>query len=86
MNPAGISTPGTFTVAVAGGAKAGNIFWQVGTFATIDTTTIFKGDVLAATTITVNSGAAVEGRIFAGAGGGQGSVTVNASTVTVPAP
>jgi hypothetical protein len=79
------TAPGS-QVVLAGGAKAGNIFWQVGTSATIDTTTIFKGDVLAATTITVNTGAAVEGRIFAGAAGGQGSVTVNAGTVTVPAP
>lgn len=79
------TAPGS-QVVLAGGAKAGNIFWQVGTSATIDTTTIFKGNVLAATTITLNTGADVEGRMFAGAAGGAGSATVSASTVSVPAP
>jgi ketosteroid isomerase-like protein len=80
-------TTGTASqVILAGGAKAGNIFWQVGTSATIDTTSIFKGNVLAAVSITINTGAAVEGRMFAGSAGGAASATVNASTVTVPAP
>lgn len=71
-------------VILAGGAKAGNVYWQVGTSATLDTTTIFKGNVLASVTITVNAGSAVEGRLLAGSNS-DGSVTVNASTVTVPA-
>ena len=80
-------TTGTSSqVILAGGAKAGNVFWQVGTSATLGVTSIFKGNVLAATSITINTGAAVEGRMFAGAAGGAGSATVNASTVTVPAP
>ena len=73
-------------VILAGGAKASHIFWVVGTSATIDTTSIFKGDVLAGVTITLNTGAAVEGSMFAGSSGGAGSATVNASTVSVPAP
>ena len=73
-------------VILAGGAKAGNVFWQVGTSATIDTTSIFKGNVLAAVSITLNTGAVAEGRMFAGSAGGAASATVNASTVTVPAP
>jgi hypothetical protein len=79
------TAPGS-SVVLAGGAKAGNVFWQVGTSATIDTTTIFKGNVLAAVSITLNTGAVVEGRMFAGSGGGAASVTVNANSVTVPAP
>jgi hypothetical protein len=58
----------------------------VGTSATLGVTSIFKGNVLAATSITINTGAAVEGRMFAGSAGGAGTATVNASTVTVPAP
>jgi ketosteroid isomerase-like protein len=73
-------------VILAGGAKASNIFWQVGTSATLGVTSIFYGDVLAATSITINTGAAVTGSMFSGAAGGTGSATVNASTVTVPAP
>ena len=71
-------------VILAGGAKADNIFWQVGSSATLDTTTIFKGNILAAVTITVNNGSVVEGRLLGGSNS-DGSVTINASTVTVPA-
>ena len=71
-------------VILAGGAKASNVFWQVGTSATLNTTTIFKGNILAAVTITVNDGSVVVGRLLAGSHS-DGSVTVNASTVTVPA-
>jgi Ice-binding-like/Bacterial Ig-like domain len=80
-----LTTAPAAQVVLAGGAKAGNIFWQVGTSATIDTTTIFKGNVLAAVSITLNTGAAVEGSMYAGSGGGSASTTVNASTVSVPA-
>ena len=72
-------------VILAGGAKASNVFWQVGSSATLDTTTIFKGNILAAITITVNTGSAVEGRLLGGSNT-DGSVTVNASTITVPVP
>jgi Ice-binding-like/Bacterial Ig-like domain len=73
-------------VILAGGAKASNVFWQVGTSATIDTTSIFQGNVLAAVSITVNTGAVVTGRLFAGSGGGAASVTVDGMSVTVPQP
>ena len=63
-------------VILAGGAKASNVFWQVGTSATLNTTTIFKGNILASVTITVNDGSAVEGRLLAGSNS-AGSVTVN---------
>ncbi|MGC2232124.1 MAG: Ig-like domain-containing protein, partial [Candidatus Acidiferrum sp.] len=73
-------------VILAGGAKASNVFWQVGTSATIDTTSIFQGNVLAAVSITVNTGAVVTGRLFAGSGGAAASVTVDGMSVTVPQP
>jgi Ice-binding-like/Bacterial Ig-like domain len=73
-------------VILAGGAKASNVYWQVGTSATIDTTTIFEGNVLAAVSITMNTGAVVTGRLFAGSGGGAASVTVDGTSVTVPQP
>ena len=82
-----LTTATNSQVILAGGAKAGNIFWQVGSSATLGITSIFKGNVLAAVSITLNTGAAVEGRMFAGsAGDPTGAVTVDASTVTVPAP
>ncbi len=70
-------------VILAGGAKASNVFWQVGTSATLNTTTIFKGNLLAAVTITVNNGSAVEGRLLAGSDS-AGAVTINQSIVSVP--
>jgi hypothetical protein len=74
------------SIVLSGGAQAKNVYWQVGSSATLGTTSIFKGNILAAVTITVNNGAAVEGRLFAGSGGGGGAVTVQSSTITVPAP
>jgi len=71
-------------VILAGGAKASNVFWQVGTSATLNTTTIFKGNILASVTITVDTGSVVEGRLLGGSNS-DGSVTINGSTVTVPA-
>jgi hypothetical protein len=80
-------TMGTGTsIVLSGGAQAKNVYWQVGSSATLGTTSIFKGNILAAVTITVNNGAAVEGRLFAGSHSGGGSVTVQSSTITVPAP
>jgi tetrahydromethanopterin S-methyltransferase subunit B len=72
-------------VILSGGAKANNVYWQVGSSATLDTTTIFKGNILAAITITANTGTVVEGRLLAGSTT-DGSVTLNATTVTLPLP
>lgn len=74
------------SVILAGGAKAGNVFWVVGTSATLSGP-IFQGNILADTSITQNGGVTVNGRLFAGSGpGGAGSVTVNGVSVNVPAP
>jgi hypothetical protein len=81
-----ITDTGT-SIVLSGGAQAKNVYWQVGSSATLGTYSIFEGNILAAVTITVDSGAAVEGRLFAGsAGDASGAVTVQSSTITVPAP
>jgi hypothetical protein len=73
-------------VILAGGANANNIFWQVGSSATLNTTTIFYGSILASVSISVNTGSAIVGRLMAGADGTpSGAVTIQGSTVTVPA-
>jgi hypothetical protein len=51
-------------VILSGGAQAKNIFWQVGRSATIGNYTIFKGNILALTSITMNSHATVQGRML----------------------
>ena len=52
-------------IILTGGAQAKNIFWQVGTSATIGNNTIFHGNVLAYTSITMNTGAVATGRMIA---------------------
>jgi hypothetical protein len=64
-------------VILSGGAKAANIFWQVGSSATLGTTSVFKGNILAQTSITVTTGAVVDGRLLAR----TGQVSLDASVV-----
>ena len=52
-------------IILANGAKAENVFWQIGSSATIGDYTSFKGNILALTSITLNTGATIEGRILA---------------------
>ncbi|OGK10350.1 MAG: hypothetical protein A2W80_05500, partial [Candidatus Riflebacteria bacterium GWC2_50_8] len=85
--------PTTLTVAVGrkviliNNAKASNIYWQVGSSATLNTTTVFKGNIMANVSITVNGGSNVEGRLLAAAGtGGSGAVVFNTSIITIPVP
>ena len=75
------TSPGTHVI-LSGGAKATNVYWAVGTSATLGTNSIFKGTILAASAITMKTGAAIEGRLLAEAA----SVTLDTSVVTVPAP
>lgn len=69
-------------VILSGGAKAANIIWQVGTSATLATTTVFKGTIMADQSITLNNGATLDGRALARIG----AVTMDANTITIPAP
>lgn len=62
-----------------GGASASNIFWQVGTSATLGTTAVFKGTILADQSISLNTGASVQGRLLARIAG----ITLAGSTVVV---
>lgn len=70
--------PGSI-VSLINGAQAKNVFWQVDT-ATIDTTAVFKGNILALNSITVANGANVEGRLLAR----NGNVTLDHDTITIP--
>ncbi len=53
------------SIILSGGAKAKNVFWQVGRSATIGDYTDFKGNILALTSITMNPYATAEGRMLA---------------------
>src|ERR1035441_10336804 len=67
-------------VLLSGGALPANIFWQVGSSATIGGGSVFKGTIMAAQSITMVTGATLEGRALARAG----QVALDANTITVP--
>ncbi len=69
-------------VVLSGGARASNIFWQVGTSATLGTTTVFKGTIMADQSIATNTGASVDGRLLARIG----AVTLAGNTLVRPTP
>jgi uncharacterized repeat protein (TIGR01451 family)/gliding motility-associated-like protein len=52
-------------VILTGGAQASNITWQVGSSATIGNYTSFAGNILALTSITMNTGSSIDGRLLA---------------------
>jgi len=53
------------TVTNGGPATFCNVFWQVGSSATLGTTTQFKGNILALASVTLNTGAGLLGRALA---------------------
>jgi uncharacterized repeat protein (TIGR02543 family) len=71
--------PGT-SIVLAGDAKAKNIFWIVGTSATLGTTSKFSGNILADQSITLETGATLVGRALTRIA----AVTLDASTITKP--
>ena len=73
------SNPGS-SVVLTGGAQACQVFWQVGSSATIGTYSDFVGNILALTSITANTGATIDGRLLAL----NGAVTLDDNLITVP--
>ncbi|MGZ8899034.1 MAG: ice-binding family protein [Limisphaerales bacterium] len=67
-------------VILIGSANADNIFWQVGTSAALATTTAFQGTILADQSISLSTGATLQGRAMASIG----AVTLDANAITVP--
>ncbi|MCA1707465.1 MAG: DUF3494 domain-containing protein, partial [Actinobacteria bacterium] len=67
-------------VALINGASPCNVFWQVGSSATLGTTSVFVGTILALTSVTAQTGASVTGRLLAS----NGAVTLDTNTVTRP--
>jgi hypothetical protein len=61
----GLTTAPASSVVLVNGASPCNVFWQVGSSATLDTTTVFQGNLMALTSISLNNGASVIGRVLA---------------------
>jgi len=71
------------TVVLIDGASFANVFWQVGSSATLGVDSVFAGNILALQDITLNTGAAIDGGLYAL----NGAVTLDNNTITsVPEP
>jgi len=73
-----LTTASGSRVLLLNGARFCRVFWQVGSSATLGTTTSFVGHILALTSITANTGATVEGQLLAR----NGAVTLDSNTIT----
>ena len=70
----------TIQVILAGGAQARNIFWQVGTSATIGTFAVFKGTIMANQAVVIDTSSTMEGRAMSFSAG----VTFNGAGGSLP--
>jgi hypothetical protein len=69
-------------VILTGGAQARNIFWQVGSSATLGAYSVFAGTVMASSSITMMIGSTTDGRALAQ----NGAVTFDGNGGALPAP
>src|SRR6185436_18465858 len=67
-------------VLLINGAQAANVFWQVGSSATLGTGSVFKGTIMALASITVTTGVTVEGRMLAR----TAAVTLDSDNIRLP--
>jgi hypothetical protein len=67
-------------VILKGGAEASNVFWQVGSSATLGTYSVVKGTIMANQSIALDTGATLSGRALARIA----AVTLDSNTVTQP--
>src|SRR5207248_10364506 len=74
-----LTTATNSSVVLNNGAQCGNVFWQVGSSATLGTGTAFLGNLIAFTSDTVTHGVNVAGRVFARGG----AVTLDTNNITV---
>jgi len=74
-----LTTASGSNVNLINGAQPCNVFWQVGSSATLGTTTDFVGTVIALTSITANTAATVDGRLLAR----NGATTLDSNVITI---
>lgn len=69
------------SVVLVNGARESNVFWQVGSSATLAAGSALSGNIIALSSITLSSGSTVSGRALAR----TAAVTMDTSSVSVPA-
>jgi uncharacterized repeat protein (TIGR01451 family) len=72
-----LTTASSSSVRLTNGGQACNVFWQIGSSATLGTNTSFVGNILALTSIALQTGAKVSGRVLAR----NGAVTLDSNTI-----
>jgi len=75
-----LTTGSASQVNLINGAQSCNVFWQIGSSATLGTGSTFRGTILALTSITVTTGVTIDGRVLAR----NGAVTLDTDTITKP--
>lgn len=75
-----LTTAAASTVALSNGADSSNVFWQVGTTASLGASSTFKGTVFAGTSIGLGASANLAGRAVAQ----TGAVTLDTNIVSLP--
>ena len=73
-------TSSASSIQLINGASECNVFWQVGSSATLGSGSVFVGNILALTSVTVESAVVVHGRALAR----NGAVTLDNDTFTQP--
>jgi hypothetical protein len=76
----GLTVNSTSGIVLSGGAQASNVFWQVGSSATLGVGSAFKGTILALTSISIATGATLDGRALAQ----HGAVTLQFNAIAAP--
>ncbi|MBP2637586.1 MAG: hypothetical protein H6Q69_448 [Firmicutes bacterium] len=74
-----LTTASGSSVNLINGAQSCNIFWQVGSSATLGTGSTFRGNILALASITATTAVTVDGRLLASVG----AVTLDTNTITI---
>jgi Ice-binding-like len=80
--PSTLTTAVNSAVVLTNGAMACNVFWQVGSSATLNTASTFVGTIMAAASISVGTNSTVNGRLLAQ----SGAVTLLTNAISVPVP
>jgi hypothetical protein len=75
-----LTTASASSVLLVNGASPCNVHWKIGSSATLGSTTAFAGNLMALTSITVNNGATVLGRLLAR----EGAVTLDDDVLSLP--
>ncbi len=77
-----LTTASSAQVVMSSGGRGKNVYWAVGTSATIGTSTVFRGNIIADTSITFTTSASTTGRVFAL----NGAATIDSTSINaVPA-